>query len=244
MTKTRGEVSEGLTSEECTILAEEIVRNGYSRLSGDTFLGSSSEEVAAFQESYFRLPADADGGQRFRAYSRFCLRDRKLILSETQDYAQSAEYNYTHGGKVRRFAPIESQVLNLDLLQRIINTDAAITKATGLVPFGGPVRIGLHQVRYCPSAENPSYSAPPWIHKDDEPVVFVHLVNLSANVVGGDSIIAIDNKTFEAVIGLEHPLDTLCVTQQKFHAVTPVGIRAGSSGFRDILLVTFEPEGQ
>ena len=72
--------------------------------------------------------------------------------------------------------------------------------------------------------------------------MFIHLLNLSANAIGGDSVIAQDAKSFERVIRLQDPLDTLCVIKTKFHAVTPVGLNSGLFGYRDIVLITFESE--
>ncbi|MCK1526219.1 2OG-Fe dioxygenase family protein [Bradyrhizobium sp. 182] len=148
---------------------------------------SEVTELKAMQESYFRLPADANGGQRYRAYRSYSLTSDRLEESAVQRYSQSKEYNYLDGGKVRTFQPIEPQVSRSPILQRVIATDAAIVKATGVVSFDAAVKVGVHQVRYQPMAGVPSYSSPPWLHKDDEPAVFVHLLNLSANLSGGDS---------------------------------------------------------
>jgi 2OG-Fe dioxygenase len=72
--------------------------------------------------------------------------------------------------------------------------------------------------------------------------VFVHLVNLSANVTGGDSVLAPGKTSFQRVLKLLNPFDTLFLTQKILHAVTPAGIdEMGTVGFRDILIVTFQP---
>ena len=91
-----------------------------------------------------------------------------------------------------------------------------------MVDFNRPVRIGLHQVRYLPTNNSVSFSSPPWLHQDDEPIVFVHLLNLSYNTIGGDSIIAEKGQKFTQVIKLQSPLETLCVINTKKH---PLGLR-------------------
>jgi hypothetical protein len=81
------------------------------------------------------------------------------------------------------------------------------------------------------------------LHKDDENVVFVHLINCSENIIGGDNVIATDAKHMERVIRLERTFDTLVVNHNKLHAVTPVGCRGTNPNdvsTRDIILVTFQ----
>jgi hypothetical protein len=233
---------DAISSKQISLYGEHANKLGYLHIEGSQFVRNCDiPELKMMQASYFDLPPDADGGQRFRAHS--ALRQNNDVIEEAaaEGYAQSKDYNYTEGGKVRLFAPIAPAVRQSQLLRRIIQIDASIVRATGIVPFDGPVKIGLHQVRYQPIDGIPSYSSPPWLHKDDEPAVFVHLVNASANLIGGDSVLAQSAREFQHVLRLQDPLDTLFLTQNLFHAVTPVGIESGPVGFRDILIVTFQP---
>jgi hypothetical protein len=77
---------------------------------------------------------------------------------------------------------------------------------------------------------------------DDEPLVFLHLINESNNVTGGENTLGRSASYPEFVVKLDHPLDTLCLTQRHYHAVIPHGLRSGTIGYRDILLVTFQVE--
>ncbi|TXG96357.1 MAG: hypothetical protein E6R08_09710 [Nevskiaceae bacterium] len=231
-----------ISQQELALYGPLAVKQGYLVLEGAQFCSAGDiADLKALQESCFRLPSDTNGGQRFRAYRSFTLTGAGLKESETQGYQQSKQYNYTEGGKLRTFQPIEPGVRALPLLRKVIAIDAAIVKATGIVSFDAGVKVGVHQVRYQPENGVPSYSSPPWLHKDDEPAVFVHLLNLSANSTGGDSVLAGGNRDFHRVLKLVNPFDTLFLTQNLFHAVTPVGIEEGTVGFRDILIVTFEP---
>ena len=83
------------------------------------------------------------------------------------------------------------------------------------------------------------FSSPLWLHRDDEPLVFVHLFNVSDNALGGDNLIATDFKTITHLIRLGNPLETLLLTKKPYHAVTPLGSADKNCAFRDILLVTF-----
>lgn len=224
-------------------LSKQLIIDGYLHIPSNLYIKNTEDiqSVKKIQESYFRLIADDNGGQRFRAYKKFYLENNLSLLdSSEQEYVQSKEFNYALGGLLRKFNPIEQEICKMSFLSHLIKIDTEITLNTGLITFDGSVNIGVHQIRYEPSGNNPSYSAPPWLHKDEEEVVFIHLLNSSANLIGGDSVIAVDEKKFERVIRLNHPLDTLCVTKKHYHAVTPLGICSGEFGYRDVMLVTFK----
>jgi L-isoleucine 4-hydroxylase len=224
--------------------ANAIAENGYGHLRSKVYVEPEDlSELLQFQASYFKLPADENGGNRSRAYR--CLNYDNGVITEciTQGYSQSAEYNYTDGGKVRRFAPIDYEIMKLPFIRKVIDMNIDIAKQIGDVDFNQLVKIGVHQVRYSPTAGCPSFSSPPWIHKDDEPIVFIHMVNISGNAIGGDSIIAQTRNTYEAVIRMVEPMETLCVTKKHFHAVTPLGVSQGEIAYRDILLITFQNIG-
>jgi hypothetical protein len=105
------------------------------------------------------------------------------------------------------------------------------------------MQIWVHLFRYKATVNSPAFSSPMWLHKDDEDVVFVHLIDRSKDMIGGDSLIAPDSKHIERVIKLENRFDTLVVNHQKFHAVTPVGLKENSKekfSTRDVILVTFQ----
>jgi hypothetical protein len=241
MTQFKSKSIDGIITEQLLLLGERANTQGFLYIEGGLFVRNCDiPELKALQASYFDLPADADGGQRFRAHSALLQNNDTIEEAATEGYFQSKEYNTTDGGRVRMFAPIEPRVLKSALLRRVVEIDAAIVRETGIVPFDGTVKIGLHQVRYQPIEGVPSYSSPPWLHKDDEPAVFVHLINASANLIGGDSVLAPSAREFQRVLRLQDPFDTLFLTQKLFHAVTPVGIDSGAVGFRDILIVTFQ----
>ena len=191
-----------------------------------------------FGERLYRLPQDSSR-HRYRAYSKYELLNEELSLASVKFYAQSKEYNNEDGGKPREFQPLEPTLSENKLFCSLINKNIKIAKLTKLIHFNKKVNIGLHQIRYCGSMEFPSYASPLWLHKDDGELVFIHLLNLSANAKGGDNLIAKSPKKIEKFIKLTCALDTLAVTKKHFHAVTPIG---SAIAYSDILLVTFDNE--
>jgi len=220
-----------------------VHEEGYHRISSAAYLDATLlSELKHFQESYFRLLPDSEGGNRFRSYGRLVMIGSECFETSTKEYVQKVDYNYADGGKVRIFSPLERRVVRSAILRRLVEVDADIVRKSGIVSFDGPVRIGVHQVRYQPVAGEISCSSPPGPHRDDEPVVFVHHINESNNVTGGENTLGKSVHYPEFVVKLDHPLDTLCLTQKHFHAVVPHGLRSGTIGYRDILLVTFQGE--
>lgn len=220
---------------------QQIQSDGYCRLDGQLY-DIRNESLLELQESYYRLSKDNSHGARFRAHSRFRYSENGLELTDSGYYAQSSSYNDEDGGKLREFQPIENDVANSTALRHLVERDIELSMHAKQIDFGQRVNIGIHQIRYCGSSENPSYSSPLWLHKDDEPLVFIHLINLSGNAVGGDNLIARGLRKIDKVYHLNCPLDTLVVTQSHYHAVTPVGSVDNSMSFRDVVLVTFDNE--
>lgn len=235
--------SESEVTSGIDLAVDQIRGKGLAHIPGDVYLDAVDlESFKLMQAGYFKLGADTYGGNRYRAYQRFLLIGTDFYAIGNRGYSQSREYNEDAGGRVRVFPPLDQDMLDSSVLKHIMKTDVVIARGTGIVSFDGPVRIGVHLVRYQPVAGGVSYASPTGPHKDDEPLVFVHLINESSNVIGGENTIGSSPKQFEAVIKLEQPLETLCVTHKQFHSVIPLGLRSGKIGYRDILLITFEEE--
>ncbi|MCY8463517.1 2OG-Fe dioxygenase family protein [Bacillus atrophaeus] len=219
-----------------------LLENGYSYIPAD-FYQQKTENTAVreLQTTYDALKADPKGGGRYRAHSRYILAPNSdtLELDPDNGYFQSKEYNYDDGGTVRQFEKISDEFLLHPVTQYMINTNVEIARQTDLVEWEKEVIVGLHQIRYHVTPDAPSYSSPIWLHRDDEPLVFVHLFKLSEDAIGGDNLIAPSVKQIDKVLRLTHPLETIALGQKVFHAVTPVGTANEDGAHRDILLVTF-----
>ena len=165
----------------------------------------------------------------------------KITLSKNQTYFQSDKSNKVDGGKVRQFAVMDKAILNLPIMKNIIHYNLQKIKTFPLLNAHPELVLGLHFIQYKVDQYGASYSSPDYLHLDDEPLVFVHLLNLTHNAWGGDNLIA-DLKTRKIinVVRLEKPLDTIMLTRDYYHAVTALGAREGEAK-RDILLFTVEP---
>jgi len=217
--------------------------NGYAVLDPSYYTDFLSYgDLSSIQASYFSLASDPYGGNRYRAYSRFTYDPESKLrsLQVTQNYVQTTKANSSDGGKVRKFPPIEEKIIQLPGIDRLIDFNFKFAVEGGRLDGADLIDIGLHQIRYQPDCDHPSYSSPLWLHRDDETVVFIHLFNLSSSSIGGDNLISRNPTEIEYIVRLSEPLHSLVVDRSVMHAVTPVGAVGKMPAFRDILLVTFE----
>lgn len=223
-------------------VSEKLSRSGYAHIKRKFYLKKlDKKQLKIVQNTYKNLENDTySDGNRQRAYTKLVwdVENNKAIKAENNNYSQSEDYNPKDGGKVRKFKDISLDYLNNPVVGKLVINNIEIAKNTDLVKFDPTLEIGLHQIRYRAKPNSPAYSSPMWLHKDDEPLVFVHLFNLSKNTLGGDNIIAYKNKPLN-VLRLAKPMETLVVNQAVYHAVTPMGTSNKKSSYRDILLVTF-----
>ncbi|MEK3812891.1 2OG-Fe dioxygenase family protein [Bacillus sp. FSL R7-0685] len=234
-------VQKELTSD-ISKYASFLKENGYSYIPADFYQQKTTDAaVRELQLTYDDLKADPKGGGRYRAHSRYILAPDSdtLELDPDNGYFQSKEYNYDDGGIVRQFKKISDEFLQHPVTRHMIHSNVEMARQTDFVDWEKEVIIGLHQVRYQVTPDAPSYSSPIWLHRDDEPLVFVHLFQLSEDAIGGDNLIAPSVKQIDKVLRLTNPLETLALGQKVFHAVTPVGTANRDGAHRDILLVTF-----
>ncbi len=222
-------------------IAEQIEEDGFSQVDNDLYKYDIND-LFEFQSSYFNLDKDKSHGGRYRSYIKLELFNNIMKISEKQSYMQSKEYNNEDGNKIRSFSTLDERIYQNKLLQNILEVDIQIAKLTNEVDFKKKVIIGLHQIRYCSINGVPSYSSPLGFHRDDENLVFIHLLNLSANSIGGDNFISKEKKRINYGVQLVSPLDTLVVSKKYFHEVTPIS-SINNVAFRDILLVNLENEG-
>jgi hypothetical protein len=212
-------------------------------------LGDSITACTVFREMYSKLPLDPYGPGRARSHikMRLDVESGELTVAGEQSYSQTREANDYDGGKVRVFARVSEEMLDSSLFQSIVT--ANLTAMLKLFKVAKPiVTIGIHCVRYLAKAGDPGefasacYSSPIWLHKDDEPIVFLNVLNESPNLVGGDSLIACEKNHINHAFHLS-PLDGVLLTKNCWHAVTPMAAPTdGRDGFRDILLVTLEED--
>lgn len=224
-------------------IAENLRNNGYCKIHSAFYIDDThNNELDIIQKDYFSLPLDIhSNGNRYRKYKKYewYSKTNSINAVPSEFYFQSKSLNKSDGGKKRYFVDIEDRILNTGIIQNIIRKNFDIVKESEVLNLEQNVFIGIHQIRYLAQNNMPSYSSPIWLHRDDEPVVFSHLFNITPNAVGADFVIAEDPATINQVYFLDQPLETLVVTQKPLHGLTPLGIKDGFSAYRDVLLVTF-----
>uniref|UniRef100_A0A914YNM2 Uncharacterized protein n=1 Tax=Panagrolaimus superbus TaxID=310955 RepID=A0A914YNM2_9BILA len=173
-------------------------------------------EIEELKTTYDSLPIDPSPGNRYRAYTCYDWNptEQSLKKQDSTQYFQSKEYNYIDGGNIRIFDPISTTFLENSVLKGLIQKDTELAKKTGIINFDETFELGLHQIRYKAQGIEPAYSSPLWLHRDDEPLVFVHLFNLSDNAIGGNNLIATSPKAITHIIQLKSPLETILLSKR------------------------------
>ena len=183
-------------------------------------------------------------GNRFRSHAQCRMdADERLQFGAYFDYFQTKEYNPDTGGIIRRYKFIHSDLLEDPLFRILLNNDIQFIDRYAAIGPAKKALISIHLFRYKATPGSPAYSSPLWLHKDDEDVVFIHLIDKSENLLGGENLIAQDTKHIDEVLELDECFDTLVLNHLKFHAVAPIGCKSKSKGdfsTRDVILITFQ----
>lgn len=225
-------------------LGKKFIKDGFQYIQKNEYL-SSQKEIKSLKilSKYFNGSLKNDG-PRQRAYLKLEW-DRSLNhiqIANNQSYFQTETSNTSDGGKRRQFEKIPEEILDLDIIKKIITVNQRLIEGYEPLKKNKNLIMGLHFIRYHSKKMRASYSSPVGLHKDDEPLVFIHLVELSPESLGGDNLIAeLETQTITHVIRLEKAMETIVLNNNCYHAVTPLGSKKGNSK-RDIILFTIEPE--
>jgi len=227
-------------------IAQQLTEHGFCKYNLFASPGWTPDavEVDRLIESYPHMALDPySAGNRLRAYIQVRVEDGVLTFGKFEAYQQSRKYNPVTGGTVRDYPCIQPHILSSEVFQRMLKQDIEVVRAVEAIPAPESLMIGVHLFRY-KAGQQPAYSSPAWLHRDDENIVFVHLVDRSPELIGGDSVIARNAREIDRVIRLEKRWDTLLVNHQCLHAVTPMAAPEwyGENEYvhRDVILVTFQ----
>jgi len=218
-----------------------LMNKGFTFIDANAYLEEGENSLKQLNERY-ESDLQVDGPRR-RAYLKleWNRTTNAIKVSQNQCYFQSAASNKDDGGKLRQFAVMDPAVLELPILKNLIDKNIKIIIDYGPLLIHHDLVFGLHFIQYIVDKDKASYSSPVGLHIDDEPLVFVHLLDLSTHALGGDNLIArLDNQEITNVIRLESPMETILLNNNCYHAVTPLGSKEGLAR-RNILLFTVEP---
>lgn len=227
-------------------IIQSLKNEGHSRFSLEDFkdFNVNKLDVDILKSHFSLMPLDNySNGNRLRNYIQVSLSEGDIKYGKFEPYQQTKKYNPITGGVIRDYESISEKILELDLFNQIIKKDIEIIKNIKEMSPISELMIGIHLFRY-KAGIIPAYSSPSWLHKDDEDIVFLHLIDVSSDLIGGDNIIAKNPKKIDYVFKLKKIFDTLVVNHNCYHAVTPMGIpdhyEKNKFLHRDIILVTFQ----
>jgi hypothetical protein len=180
----------------------------------------SRAELCLLEQSFDALSPDPAPGNRELACQR-------LLLSS------SGEWGVADAGGC-------TEVLGLGLMQAVLELDMEVAWQLGFARHAW-TEVFLQQIRHRAEGLNPSLATPPWLHRREEPLTFLHHVRRSENAIGGETLLSGDGRTVDRIFRMEDPLETLALDRSIFHMETPIGSRDGQPATRDLLVVTFSP---
>jgi hypothetical protein len=221
-----------------------LAGDGYAELSA-LELPQVPELVEAreqFAREWFDLPQDAqmgDGGTyRYRRFSRMRLTGGELVSLEGEHgIYQSLHDNPLNGGRLRFFESLTASAAANPYLHWLIGFDAAC------LPESADWTVGVHMIRIEARSSTGGLPTPEGVHLDGEAYTVQHLV-ARENVQGGVFSVY-DRDQHPCFHWLQlRPWDSVWFTGQTWHSATPIYPRDDSRvGYRDIVLVDFEPTG-
>jgi hypothetical protein len=230
-------------------IKERMLRDGFCHIKL-TDLNLSPGEISRLEEiqqHFNSLSQDSYnlGANRFRQIRRYTLLPYADVLTPrpvtASAYLQNLNFNPEAGGQLRHFDPIPDMMAGNSLLLSLIRRDFSLSEF-GKQTLAGPIDVGVHFIRMLAEPGKPGISVPDCLHKDGEPFTWIHLVN-RVNVIGGENIIADNNKAIIYETVLEAPLDTIGVDDAHvYHQAKRVFVKEGEAvGYRDVILVDFTP---
>lgn len=227
------------------MLAHDFLNKGYQFIHSDYYLDEVNFSSVHDLKKIYDVDLQNDGSDfRQRAYLKieWDAARQTMQVPVNQAYYQTAASNQVDGGQIRQFKTLNKDILSIPIIRSILSKNLALIKTYQPLCDLQNFTIGMHFIRYKAGESMASYSSPDWLHKDDEPLVFVHLINLSKSALGGDNLIADSNsKKIERVIRLENDMETIVINKNVYHAVTPLGSKKGIA-VRDVMLFTVEPD--
>lgn len=228
---------------------QQMIENGFCYVHGHQFLLSDElrNDFSKVRQRFNELPRDPYGGgaNRFRNLRRYSLLPYADVLvprpPEASTYEQSVALNKDAGGFVRRFEAIPDRLVSSRFLLALIKFDFN-NSVFSESAMNTPIDVGVHLIRLLAEPGKPGAGVPDCLHKDGEPFTFIHLVD-RVDVVGGESIVADNDKRTLFETTLEQPMDTIgVVDEQVYHQVKRVNVKEGvSRGYRDVILIDFTP---
>lgn len=224
--------------------------DGYCHVEADDFMLTDEQWVSfkSVQLHFEALPLDTydKAANRYRQLTRYVLLPYAGLLVprpyKAITYKQDVGFNQEAMGIVRQFEAVPESICESDFLRALIMHDFANSPLDDET-LAGPIEVGVHFIRLKATPNRPGVAVPNRLHKDGEPVTWIHLMNRKG-VTGGENTIT-DNSQKQVLCEatLNAPLDSIgIVDDMVWHMVKPVQVvESATVGVRDVILVDFTP---
>lgn len=202
-------------------------------------------DVEAFVATWSRLQPDQyleKPLSRSRRVTKFLFSRRERLLTPLQDtsFFQSSTVNSLLGGISRVYKRSEPGFIDSPVLRDILEQDAEHVCENDHTEKW---LVTCHQFRIHCRAGEAGQPTPEGLHCDGHSYVFQHFIQKSA-VVGGESRVCTRSGETIARITLSTFLETVFLDDRELlHEVSPITLtsRSGPEGYRDMLIVDFDP---
>lgn len=229
---------------------EQMKNDGFCYVDAKDFVLTPEQESSfiAVQQHFEALPLDTydKAANRYRQLTRYVLLPFAGLLVprpyKAITYKQEVGFNQEAMGVARQFEAVPDNICGSDFLRALIMHDFANSPLDDEM-LAGPIEVGVHFIRMKATPDRPGVAVPNRLHKDGEPVTWIHLMNRKG-VTGGENIIT-DNSQMKVLCEttLNSPLDSIgIVDEMVWHMVKPVQVAEPAKvGVRDVILIDFTP---
>jgi hypothetical protein len=217
-------------------------KSGFAFIPGNAFLALDDigNGFLRLAQAWSNLPADryftGSKPNRFRRHAQldFDADTGEITPRENKGYFQPIEFNPLFGGMVRRFASIEEDLQDGNVLTSLVRLAAG-----QVFDLTGRWFINIHLVRIISDEEEAVPPAPEGPHRDGYDFISVHLV-FRNNDSGGETLILDQADNEVCTLTLDAPMDTIYMDDRQFHHdVTPISA-AGRRCHRDMILMSYQ----
>ena len=203
---------------------------------GFVLIDFSDDQFINIKKEFFKLKDDkylnsSKWIYRKRAFAEGIIKNRNLIWNKNNLFFQSKKINKFAGGISRKF-PKLSELLKKNVEKFLID------KFSSRQMFKKKFKIGVHAIRIICKKNNRGFPVPEGFHTDGVDFVVIVPIN-SSNCVGGVSYLK-SSKTKKIVLKKKLTKNMLLFNDRKLlHYATPISLKNGKLGFRDIIVFTF-----
>ena len=204
------------------------------------FLTGSVDKLSSnLKKSFNNLPEDKNEKSkgfyfRLRRFSKFIYKDDKFFFEDDTNFFQSKKLNRFAGGKVRKFLPLNKNIL--EELKKLIENNFLV-----MFPKNKKISIGIHQIRIRCGTEFVGYPVPEGWHSDG--FDFVVLLNVdSKNITGGITRIKFQKSLYDVYSVFLKSKEFIFLNDNLYnHYTDPINVYEKSKlGFRDTIVFTFK----